>query len=67
MILFAIFAIIGEGNYTNIRLILSWIIVFFILAISLAYLIFSVFCFVLWGCKKFKNIDYIEQWQNNHE
>lgn len=65
MICFAAFCIIGEGSHTTIRLCISWIIVTFIIVISLAYLIFSILCFILWSCKTFKGIDYIENWNQN--
>ena len=65
MIFVAIFAIIGEGTYTTFRLVLSWIILFAILGICLSYLTFSIFCFVLWVCKKFRNTDYIEIWKTS--
>lgn len=38
-----------------------------IVSISLAYLVFSLLCFVLWGCKKFRGIDYIEYWKDNQQ
>jgi hypothetical protein len=59
MIIFAVFAITGDGPSTTLRVYLSWAIVFLTLAICLAYLIFSIFSFVLWSCKKFNGIDYI--------
>lgn len=54
---------IGEGNNTNVRLYLSWIIVLLVILICLAYIVFSIFCLILWGCKKFKDIDYVELWK----
>jgi|JI10StandDraft_1071094.scaffolds.fasta_scaffold2446333_2 hypothetical protein len=65
MIMFAIFAIIGDGGHTVVRLYVSWIIIFIIIAICLSYLIFSIICFIIWGCKKYRNVDYIEEWAKN--
>lgn len=62
MVLFAIFAMIGEGNNTMGRFYLSWVIVALVIAICLGYLIFSVFCLGLWAIKKWKGVDYIELW-----
>lgn len=62
MVFFAIFAMIGEGNNTSARVYLAWIIVFIIIGICLAYAVFSIFCLILWGCKKFRDTDYVEIW-----
>lgn len=59
MIVFAIFAIVGEGSNTNFRVYLSWAIILVMIGICLTHLIFSIFCLVLWGCKQFNHTDYI--------
>lgn len=61
-IMLAVFTIIGDGSSTMGRVVVSWIIVIVIICALFAYLLFSILIFVLWGCKTFRSVDYIEKW-----
>ena len=39
----AIFAMLGEGNFTDAKVYLGWFLIFWILLISLVYISFSIF------------------------
>ena len=58
----AIFAMIGEGTHTTVKIYLGWLIISWIMVICLGYTTFAVFQLVLWICKNFRKIDYKERW-----
>lgn len=62
MIGFAIFIMIGEGNYTNFKVYFSWILIFLSIAILLLYLIFSLLLLIFWIIEIICKIDYIKNW-----
>lgn len=62
MVMLAIFAMIGDGKSTNSRVKISWGIIFLCLLIWFLYVGFGIFELVLWSCKRFRGVDYKEEW-----
>ena len=66
-VLLAIFAMIGPGRSTASRVKIGWVILFLILIICGAYILFALFELVLFSCKKIRGVDYKEEWSKNKD
>ena len=61
----ALFGMLGEGNYTNHKVYLSWFIICWIILICLTYIGYAIFELILWCLIVLKNLDYRKKWMKD--